>query len=265
MRNKKTPLFVLCIFVLLTVLTFRKYFFSDLVPFPANLLVSFYAPWRYEQWKEYPNGPPNKPIGFDVLKLFYPYRKFTTEQLSKGIIPLWNPHNFAGNVHLATYQSAVLYPLNFVYHLLPLIDAWSSLVVVQPVLAGFFTYLFLKSLNVSVRSALFGGVVFAFSGWMMAWSEESLVIEHAALWLPLSLFAIEKFAQSDKKKYLFLMIVSLTFSILAGFLQMTIYHFVVAFAYSVYRKRFVKVLGVCIAAIGISAIHLLPSIESFFY
>ena len=119
------------VFTLLTIFTsiiFRQYIFKGRVPFPSNLLVSFYSPWKQYGSSGYPGGPPNKPIGFDVLRLFYPYRKFTIEELKNGRWPLWNPYNFSGNIHLATYQAAVFYPLNISYFVFSQIDAWSILV-----------------------------------------------------------------------------------------------------------------------------------------
>lgn len=276
MKKYRGPL-VLLFFIFLSLLLFRSVIFSRLVPFPANLLASFYAPWKYEVWDGYPNGPANKPIGFDNLKLFYPYRAFTVEQVRKGIIPLWNPYNFSGNVHLATYQAAVFYPLSIVYYILPLIDGWSVLVVMQPILSGFFMYLFLRSLKLSFRSSLFGGCVFSLSGWMVAWSQESLVIEHSALWLPLMLYSIQSLFNKKYLKGILFFVASLSFSILAGFLQMTLYSAIIAIIYFVYKfwhreKSIVhdkkKILVLFIVSLFVSflltGIHLVPSLESYF-
>lgn len=272
LKRYKSSLLVIIFFILLSSLFFRKYVFQNLVPFPSNLLVSFYSPWRYEKWEGYPNGPANKPIGFDVLKLFYPYRKYTTERLINKEIPLWNPYIFSGNVHLSTYQSAVFYPLNIVYFLLPLIDAWSLLVFVQPILAGFFTYLFLQSIRLSKRSSLWGAVVFAFSGWMIGWSEESLVIEHSALWLPLALFGIENLYGKNFLNGFLVIFIAFTFSILAGFLQMTIYLGIVTLSWIIYRffqtgktrkDALWYFLTSSIMSVLVSSIHLFPAIESY--
>src|SRR3989344_2944865 len=123
---------VLSIFIIITCIFFRTYFFNNKVPLPFNLLTSFYSPWKYDIWQGYPFGIPNKPLGNDNLKLFYPFKTFTIEEMKKGHIPLWNPYVFSGNVHHATYQSALFYPLNIVYFLFPINDAWSFLVFIQP-------------------------------------------------------------------------------------------------------------------------------------
>ncbi|MEK7065602.1 MAG: hypothetical protein AAB961_01290, partial [Patescibacteria group bacterium] len=177
------------IFFLFPLFLFRSYVINpNLVPLPFNLLVSFYSPWKYETDLGYGLAVPNKPLGFDNLKLFYPFRKFTTEQLSLGRMPLWNPYVFSGNVHHATYQSAIFYPFNIIYHILPQADAWSVLIIIQPVLAGFFMYLFLRSLSISRQGSFFGAFGFAYSGWMMAHWQEVLVVTQSILWLPLALY-----------------------------------------------------------------------------
>ena len=272
MKSKNLVL-VFSVLVLLTVIIFRGYFFKGQIPFPANLLVSFYSPWQDYEWEGYPNGPPNKPIGFDVIKLFYPYRKFTIEQLKLGQWPLWNPYNFSGNIHLATYQSAVFYPLNLLYFLLPLIDAWSWLVILQPILAGLFMYLFLRAIDLSEKAAFFGCLAFAFSGWMVAWMEESLVIEHSALWLPMILYSVERIKKQITSTNIALFVFGITASVLAGFLQMTLYVLATVLAWTAFRywrfkqKDFKKLatlgLGLFFSFL-ITAVHVWSAMEAYF-
>ncbi len=272
--KKKGSLLVILALVFLTGVVFRKYFFKGQIPFPSNLLVSFYSPWKNYQWGGYPNGPPNKPIGFDVIKLFYPFREFTIEQFKGAQWPLWNPYNFSGNIHLATYQSAVFYPLNLLYFVLPLIDAWSWLVILQPILTGFFMHLFLKEIGLSKKASFFGALVFAFSGRMLAWMEESLVIEHSFLWLPLILCAVERIGKKIKPTNVALFVFGITASILAGFLQMTLYVLATVLAWIVFRywgfkrKDFKKltVLGLGLFfSFLLSAVHVWPAIEAYFH
>lgn len=271
--KKREPLFVILIFSLLTVIVFRKFFFQRQVPFPANLLVSFYSPWQNYEWSGYPNGPANKPIGFDNLRIFYPFKKLTIDQLKQGQWPLWNPYNFSGSIHLATYQSAVFYPLNLFYFILPLIDAWSLLVILQPILSGFFMYLFLKELKLSFKAVLFGSIAFAFSGWMLAWLEEDLVVEHSALWLPLILYSEEKIIQKFSKFNFFLLVTAITSCILAGFLQLTLYVLLTALAWAIFRlfsfkkidfKIIFPILLSFLFSLLLSSIHLWPAMEAYF-
>lgn len=51
MRERFFNLLSTILFVLITVIIFRDFFTKNLIPFPSNLLVSFYQPWEsyYEQ------------------------------------------------------------------------------------------------------------------------------------------------------------------------------------------------------------------------
>lgn len=248
---------IILFFIFLTFLAFRQYVFGGLVPIQFNLLPAFYSPWRFEKWPGYERGVPNKPIGTDNPKLFYPYRKFTIEEFKQGRIPLWNPYVFSGNIHAATYQAAAWYPFNFLYFLFPQADAWSMLILLQPILVGWFTFLFMRSQGISVRGSLFGSITFAFSGWMIAWWEESIVIVHSILWLPLALYA------SEKRRWL-LLVFALSMSILAGFLQMSIYLFATVVVWSIFSGRMTKSLVFAfIATFFITAIQWVPALEAY--
>jgi len=176
------------LFLFITVLIFRQYIFFGKVPFAGNLLVSFYEPWKSYSWDNYgKNGPANKPIGFDSLRIFYPLRTLTNESFKNISLPLWNPYDFAGNTQLATYQSAVFFPLMPLFLIIPQIDAWSIIVFLGPFLASSFMYLFLRSLSLSKRASILGAVAFGFSGGVLVLIEESFMSAYSLLFLPLIL------------------------------------------------------------------------------
>lgn len=273
-RTWKEHVFVFVFFLFVALPFFRPYILKNQVPLPFNLLVSFYSPWKYEPIPGYPNGVPNKPIGSDIVKLFYPYRLFTTAQEKRGSVPLWNPYVFSGNVHAATYQAAVFYPFNIFYFLLPQVDAWTMLVMLQPIIAGFGMYFFLRSRVLSRRSSLFGAIAYAFSGWMITWWEESLVIEHSIIWLPYALWASGFLWQRRTRwKGFVLLFLSIAFSILAGFLQMTIYLGMTLIAWNTYlffqsdkkeRNASVAVGIIVVLLAGLAtAVQWLPAVEAY--
>ncbi len=277
MKGKKAAsVFVLVFFIFVSAVFFRTYFLTRQVPLPFNLLTFLYSPWKYESWQGYPNGIPNKPLGFDNLKLFYPYRSFTTEQLAKGKIPLWNPYVFAGNVHAATYQANVFYPLNVVYFVLPQADAWSLLIIIQPILVGWFMYLFLRSLGQSKTASLFGATGLAFSGWMISMWQEVLVLVHSFLWLPLALYASNRIWAGARRIGGILLALALAMSVLAGFLQMSIYVFGTVVAWNIFKIWWDKgskgdkgkIKAVITGIVGgalLSAVQWVPAFEAYLY
>lgn len=260
---------------LATVVFFRQYFFQHKILFPSNLLISAFVPWKYEPVPEYQNGPPNKPIAFDDIRQFFPNRKLLQEELSKGVVPLWNPYIYSGAPFMAAFDTAVWYPLSWIAALLPTVEGWNFLVLIQPVLSVLFMYLFLSSLSVKKTVALFGSFAYAFSGWMIVYWQEILVLEHSFLWLPLALFSSNRIWKKPKDTVgTILLIGSLACSVFGGFLQMTIYVYAVVilwnvFCYLKYRnqaKSFSSLIWVVLTmalSICIAAIQLLPSIEAF--
>jgi hypothetical protein len=53
------------------------------------------------------------------LLQFYPWQQFAAEMWRSGNVPLWNPFVGNGAPLAANLQSAVFYPLNILYLLLP--------------------------------------------------------------------------------------------------------------------------------------------------
>lgn len=270
MIKRYKEIIIILLFALLSIITFREYFLSHKVPFPSNLLVSYFQPWASYKWKDYSSGPPNKPIGFDNLRIFYPIKKLAIEQIKNLEMPLWNPYNFSGNPLLASYQSAIFHPLSFMFFFLPQIDAWSIIIILLPFLASIFTYYFLKELSLSRKSSFFGAVIFAFSGFMIVWWEEMFMSAYSALFLPLVLYGIEKLYKKITVFSFVLLTLALTFSILSGFFQMTLYIWIFSFVWLIFRyskERKTEVLIYSVAAyvlaLLISAIHLIPSFEAF--
>lgn len=264
MRKPSDNLLIGIFLLITTCLFFLPVFTKRTVPLPLNLLVSFYAPWRYEGYKA-----PNKPIGFDNVRQMLPYMQFTKESLMKGALPLWNPYIFAGDPHMATLQPAFFYPATFINVLLPLVDSWTLLVLIQPVIAGFFTYLFLRSLKLSQRASIIGAASFAFGGWMISWWEEFLIVVHAIIWLPLALYASNLIWQQKRSGY-WLLTAALTLSVFAGFTQSTIYLMLTLFAWNTWlwkENKTIRPLGTVlislVSTILLTSVQWIPAAETY--
>lgn len=253
---------------------YRGVLFNNQVIFPTQFLASFYSPWATQRYPEYPNGLPNKPIGGnDQIRMFYPYRTFITDSLLRGELPLWNPYNFAGSPLFANFQSAVLYPLNIVYLLMPQINAWSLLVFIQPLLGTLFMYIYLRNLSLRKLAAFLGGFSFGFSGFILTWSMENAVVGQAVLWFPLVLYGVDLFIKRvSGRRFLFLVIVLAT-CLLAGHLQTFFFIYLVGFCYGLFRIAtlprkvwfyyFSLFASLFISSVLLCSIQLLPSIEAF--
>ncbi|MCH7640855.1 ZIP family metal transporter [Patescibacteria group bacterium] len=186
------------VIILVTVLFFWKFFFRGLVPIPADFIVGVYYPWLDYKWLGYLAGVPVKnPLLADVPSLIYTTRVYAMELLQEGVFPLWNPLQFGGYPLLATFQSAVLYPLNLLYFALDPVNAWSVQVILQPFLIASFTYLLLRRINLSKTGSLLGGITFAFSGFNIIWLEYN-IHGHVASVIPLALLFTDKYLEGKR-------------------------------------------------------------------
>src|SRR3989344_4059292 len=140
------------------------------LPVPSDALVGLYHPWRDLYNDTNPRGIPFKNFLItDPVRQQIPWRKIAIDQWKEGKIPLWNPYNFSGTPILANIQTAALYPLNILFLIFPFIDAWTTLIMLQPLLAGLFMYWYLRSLALRSVASLLGAIAWSFSGFNIAW------------------------------------------------------------------------------------------------
>src|SRR5262249_27056317 len=88
----------------------------------------------------------------------------------------------------AMAQSALFYPANFLYYVLPMPLAWSIGFIIRRVLAAFFTALLLRRIGGTAAGAIAAGMMFAFCGFLTAWQGQSM--SDGAIWLPLICYSV---------------------------------------------------------------------------
>ncbi len=260
------------VFISIYLFIFRKTFISGLVPFPGDLLTSWFFPYKAGGWEGYSPWITHKEfILADVVRQLYPWRILSMDLLKKGIIPLWNIYSFSGNPLIANVQSAVFYPFNILFLLIKSQWAWILYIMIQPVLATFFMYIFIRSVGLSRLAGIFAGIGFAFIGYTMVWFEMG-IIGHSALWLPFILWGMTRFIHTKKLLYLVFSCTGIACSILAGHAQTTAYVLIFAITYFVYRgwnkmtKRQLAIgLAFLILGITVAAIQIIPSFELMSY
>lgn len=206
-----------------------KYFLKGLVPFPSTFLVQFFPPWN-----NFFGMPVKNNAMPDVITQIYVWKKITIEAFRQGQIPWWNPYQFAGTPHLANVQSAVFTPFNLLFFLLPFLDAWSILILLQPLLAALFTYLFVRRQKVSATGAVIAAIAFMFCGFMTTWMAYG-TLGYAILYLPLVLFLIDHFYEKNDWKNGLGLSLALTFSIFSGHFQTSLYLLIAAALFTLFR------------------------------
>ena len=243
--------------IILVCFLFYKSIFYGAIPFPGDSLLSHFKPWQVTSYDGYgAGGIPNKAQYPDVIRQMYPWRIEAIRQWKEGNVPLWNPYSFSGTPLLANFQSASLYPFNTLFLFLRETTAWTVLIALQPLLAIFFTFLYLRIMKLSILASLFGGISYGISGFMTVWLEYNTV-GHIMAWFPLALYAIEHFNPT-------LLTISITLSLLSGHPQVALYAILFTSIYAAFRlqgKNKLYALLSLFVGFGISAVQLVPGIE----
>ena len=254
---------ILVIVFLVAIFAF-PYWAKNRVPFPADYLVDAFPPWQYFYALPVKNNAMP-----DVISQMFPFKHLVIDFFKRGDLPLWNPYNFSGNPLLANYQSAVFHPANFLFFIIPEADAWSLMILLQPLLAGLFTYLFCRQLSLSRAASLLSSVAFMFCGFITVWMAYG-TMSWALLWLPFVLYLIEKNFQKTTGLNLALISLSLAASFFSGHFQISFYVVLATVAYLFYRltnnwqfKTFLICFLFIILGILLAMIQILPTLELY--
>lgn len=262
--KNRTHIVVLISYFLINLLFFYP-ILLDKVNINGHLLVSYFE--LFGENISYKN------IGWDQIRQLYPYISFNLDAIKNLSVPFWNPYIFSGTPHLANLQTSFFYPLSFLGFFLSPHTHWNLMRFSPYFLGAYFTYFYLQEIKLKTLASFFGGLTFGFSLLMITWGEEVVFFPHTIIWLPLILYFIEKYFEKKDKKFLGLLILVTSISIFAGFIQATIYTYVLIVLYLLFRFSYknliVTKLGInyFIAfsiSILICAIQLGPSLELYF-
>jgi len=230
------------------------YFIKGLIPFPSTYMVSNFSPWS----ASYGMAVKNNAMP-DIITQIYPWKMLAIDTWKKGEIPLWNPYSFSGSVHAGNYQSAVFSPFNFLFFIFPFIDAWSIYILLQPLLAGIFMFLFLREIGCRREASIIGTTGYMFSGFLVTWMAYG-TLGYAILFLPLILWSITKYFRTQSLYAYGIGILGILCSFLSGHFQISVYVWMTALCYLIFSmcqtKKlkegimlfFMLVIGLCITA-----------------
>jgi len=263
---------IVAVLLLVTSLIFYKIFLNGLYPVPGNLLVSFYFPFYSGSWEGFnPWVTHKEQFGADAIRQIYLWKNFAFDQFKVGEFPLWNPYTFSGQPLLANFQSSVFYPLNIFYFIFDSRNAWILQIVSIPFLAGLFTYLAIRSFGLNKISAIFGSISLMFSSYVITWMENGNVI-HSYIWLPLVIWSANEYFKNFKLRYIFILILSISMSILAGHPQTVLYIYMVLIIFWFYKiyiinknklKPLIPLLVSLTAPLFLTAVQLIPTIDFY--
>ncbi len=143
----------------------------------------------------------------------------------------WNPYVQSGKFVFADVLYQSFYPPSLlILSIFPNTFGFNLFLLIHYALAGLFMYLYLGSLRLTNYSAFIGGLIFMVCGFLTAHKGHEYIV-CAAVWLPLTLHFIHRYAERLRILDLGYAAVPVALSILAGFPQITLYSTLVVIAY----------------------------------
>lgn len=212
----------------------------------------------------------------DQLSAGVPFRGWGAEWWNRlGHVPLWNPEIFSGMPYIAAIGTGdVLYPTAVVLrHFLPTPTATNIGFFIHYVLAGVFTYLFLRSLRVSWTGSVVAGVAYQLSGLIASYAQPGhdgkLVV--SAL-MPLVLLGLVRGIRDRRPRGYAIAAIGVGLSILTQHVQITYYMLITAGLFALYlafgtgpaaagdrAQRLGFALAAVLLGFGLAAIQLFPA------
>jgi hypothetical protein len=180
---------------------------------------------------------------------------------------LWDTLLFSGFPMMADPQVMTWYPPAFLLSLLP--GAWNVFMILAYVAGSSFMYGYVHTLTRSRFAALTSGLIFGLSGFMLAHLGHAIIV-HAACWIPLIIWALERLRQQSTARWLLIGVVAVTLCFLGGQPQIFFYALMLSGAYAVVLgwsaptgrwRYYLASLLMVILGISLAAIQIIPTAE----
>src|SRR5665213_971135 len=206
----------------------------------------------------------------DLARFFVHWRYFGFHELKTGNLALWNPHYYCGAPFFGNFQSALLYPLNFLYLLAPWEAAINWTIALHVFLGGVFTFYWARERGLHSAACLLAGIMFMFCGpHFLQIHAGHLPNLCTLIWAPLFFLAIDRLVDKPGLGPCLLGMFTLAMSILAGHPQYVFYMCVAAGIYAVLNlaragergKLMLGLAGMVVGGICLSAVQLFTGLD----
>ncbi|MBA2710826.1 MAG: hypothetical protein H0U57_09570 [Tatlockia sp.] len=211
----------------------------------------------------------------DNWRAAYPAYLLTLKKVLSGSSLLWNEHILAGHPFIAEIVNGVLYPPKLLlYLILPIKWAYNATILFHYSLTGWFTYLYLRSINLSRIPAFFGGTILMLAPIYRIQEFDSISLLNTITWFPLIMYFIEKRVATGHKKFLLFAGLVFVLQIFAGFTQDSFYTAIAVAIYSAmrYSHQFLNIkkslplflwdmVIFSLIVVSFAALQLLPTLE----
>jgi O-antigen/teichoic acid export membrane protein len=175
--------------LLLPLLLFAPVVVGSKTLLPVDILCTFEPYASLCASSSQPAIVPQNALLADLILENYPWKQFLVEAFQVRRLPLWDPYLFSGHPFLANGQHSALYPLSWIFFLLPIPRAFGVFTVLQLGLAGIWMYVLGRTMGTRRLAAFLAGIMFQCSGFLVVSVVHPMILA-AASWLPL-LLALE--------------------------------------------------------------------------
>ena len=191
----------------------------------------------------------------DLAVQFLAWRHFGFGELAKGHIALWNPYIYSGAPFFGGMQSALLYPPNWLFLVLPLPLAVNWTIALGTWLLGAFMYLWaLRRGQLPLAAFLCGALLMFCAPYFLHIYAGHLTNLAAMTWTPLVFLAVDEWLGKRRPGALLLGMVAVAMQVLAGHPQYVFYTAIGAAVYSLVRLP-ASAPSRLRAALGLLSIH----------
>ena len=198
-------------------------------------------------------------VGGDGLYIYLP--NFYSHKV------LWDTFIFSGFPMMADPQVMTWYPPALFLSLIP--HSWNVFMLLGYVAGASFMYGYVHTLTESRPAAFISGLVFGLSGFMIAHFGHAVIV-HAAAWIPLTIWSLEKLRRSFTIKWFVIGSIAISLSFFGGHSQIFFYGLVLSIAYAITVgwtatigwRRFFLFAGLMIfLGLALSAVQFIPTAE----
>ncbi len=200
-----------------------------------------------------------------------PIYEFIKQNLRRGILPLWNPHQACGYSLIGMLEIGIFYPLTFLVYWFPNSFSIDLLILSRLLLCGVFTFWFMRRIGFKNPPAVCSAIVFMLSGPMVLLQYWTANVD---ILLPVLLVAVDRLIirEADRMSIATLAIV-VGLTIFAGHPEHIFFVNAFGLAFFIFRtlslrtkKNYKKLifgyLGAYLLGAGLASVVLLPFLRN---
>lgn len=206
-------------------------------------------------------APGNRVLGAqdtDLYLQFVAWRDFGFRELANGNIALWNPHIYGGAPYFGGMQAALLYPVNWLFLVLPAALAFNWTIAIGVWLLGCFMWLWASRRGLGPLPSFLAAAVLMFSGPHFLHIHAGHVTNLPAMtWVPLIFLAVDEWLDTRQAKWVLLGMMAVSMQIFAGHPQYVFYAALTVGIYTLLRLDWAGFdwRRVCAQGAGLAAIY----------